>query len=492
MAVIVLLSVILGASKAEANELMACPLEAEGPDDILIDFDNPVGLVGKPFGSVPWYANYNVTIPSGMYRVIMTTFDDHASHGGQSQTHEQIYLTFYSSSGGSVLGQTGATNDIPEAANSITTTIAHSLTLSGQTRVLRTVHAAYPNGPKPESVFPVCVLLERLDEPTPPEDGECGSADGRTVSSSPTGTAACRAGTYSYSPPDTDEEYLWSCVGSNGGDTDYCSAYKENDEPDDLEVSCRVDDTSVEVDEEVRFTAEVEGGETPYEYRWDGDTEGEDEDSPTLYVRYDEEGDYEVSVTVYDDNGDHDTASCPVVRVEEEEEDDFEVTCEVSDTSVETDEEVEFTVEIEGGNSPFEYEWDGDIEGEDDDERTLRVEYDDEGRYSVEITVTDDDGRRASDSCPSVKVEDDDDDDDDHDISVTTDNPPSGQLASLDSVFLNQVPPTGFGGGAVKTAWFASFLIIWSAIVGSVFYRRHQKSLRSAEIARFKEINRSR
>ncbi len=262
------------------------------------------------------------------------------------------------------------------------------------------------------------------------------------------------------------------------------------DEPNEIDVTCHVSDTSVDAGDEVEFTVDIDGGDSPFTYDWNGDIEGEDDDNSSLRVQYDDDGTYYVTVEVEDSNGNSDSASCSSVRVSEEDEEDFDVTCRVSDTSVEVGDEVEFTVDIDGGNSPYEYEWDGDIEGEDDDTKTLRVEYDDEGNYDVEITVTDDDGNEASDDCSVVKVKDNDGGS--KRVRVSSDDTPSGQLASLDSVFLNQVPETGSVDNARKIAIFMSLLAVWSLIIGVIFYQRHKKSLRSAEISRFKETNRNR
>jgi hypothetical protein len=104
----------------------------------------------------------------------------------------------------------------------------------------------------------------------------------------------------------------------------------------------------------------------------------------------------------------------------------FDIECRVSDTRVEEGDDVRFEVEIDGGNSPFDIEWSGDedeIRGFDDDARVQTVEMDDEGRYYLSVSVTDDDGRRRTDSCPMVRVEDDDRNDDlrvQCDISDTT------------------------------------------------------------------------
>jgi PKD repeat protein len=660
------LAIVLSPIKVEAAQPISCPLRG-GSGDILVNFYSGEKLYGTPTkGDV--YRDYTANIPAGEYKVIMTTYDDHSGHGGQGQLKEQVYVALRNRTGATtegIVAKTGASKDIPENADSITSTLSNSLKVSTATRVLTVVHAAYPGGA--ESVVPICVLFEKLGSDEPASiNGVCGSADGDIVDSLPTGSAACRVGTYSSGPTDTDEEYLWNCVGSRGGTVDNCSAYREQEEEEDIEVTCRVSDTSVmvgdsvtwtgsatggtggftytwsgavtgtgttrtrtftadgsyiatvtardnsgntasrtcssvsvdeeehpnvnvtcsvsdtsievgdsvtftanisggespfqyewdgdiededddnrtlnvqyddegvyyvtisiedangntdsancsavrveeedeeedlniacivsdrsvEVGDEVRFTVDIDGGNGPFEYEWDGDIEDEDDDTSVLRVEYEDEGTYHVDITVTDDDGNSDTASCSSVSVDEEDdEEDFEVTCRVSDTSVEVGDEVRFTVDIDGGNGPFEYEWDGDIEDEDDDTKTLRVKYDDDGRYEVEITVTDDDGNDASDECSIVRVKDDDNNN--RSVRVRTDDTPTGQLASLDSVFLNQVPSTGID-DARKIALFVSLLTVWSMIAGVFFYKRHQKNLRSSEIAQFKELNKNR
>jgi hypothetical protein len=48
-------------------------------------------------------------------------------------------------------------------------------------------------------------------------DGVCGTANGLNYLIQPTGTAACNPGTYNLLPDDSTSQYLWSCLGINGG-----------------------------------------------------------------------------------------------------------------------------------------------------------------------------------------------------------------------------------------------------------------------------------
>jgi len=505
------LAIALSPVKVEAAQPISCPLRG-GSGDILVNFYSGEFLFGTPAkGDV--YRDYNTKIPVGKYKVTMTTYDNHSEHGGQGQENEQVYVALRNVTGATfngIVAKTGDSKDIPENRDSITSTLSSSLDVRTATKIMTVVHAAYPGGA--ESVIPICVLFEKLDAPTPVDiDVTCHVSDtsvmvGDNVTWTGSATGGTGGFTYSWSGTVTGsgqtKSRSFSSAGSyvatvtardSSGQTESrtCpTVVVREDEPNEIDVTCHVSDTSVDAGDEVEFTVDIDGGDSPFTYDWNGDIEGEDDDNSSLRVQYDDDGTYYVTVEVEDSNGNSDSASCSSVRVSEEDEEDFDVTCRVSDTSVEVGDEVEFTVDIDGGNSPYEYEWDGDIEGEDDDTKTLRVEYDDEGNYDVEITVTDDDGNEASDDCSVVKVKDNDGGS--KRVRVSSDDTPSGQLASLDSVFLNQVPETGSVDNARKIAIFMSLLAVWSLIIGVIFYQRHKKSLRSAEISRFKETNRNR
>jgi hypothetical protein len=200
--------------------------------------------------------------------------------------------------------------------------------------------------------------------------------------------------------------------------------HDDHDYGDDLDVSCRVSDTRVETDDRVKFTADVTGGNGPYDYDWYGDVQGNDRVEDISFHR---EGDVEVRIRVTDDDGNTATDSCRVVEVEDYDyyDDDLELTCRVSDTSVSEGDSVTYTAEIDGGESPYDYEWDGDISG---DDRRETVTFNRSGRYEVDLTVEDDDGNDVSVTCPDVRVSDDN-----NYIAP----------ASVSSVYLSQVPYTG-------------------------------------------------
>jgi len=102
------------------------------------------------------------------------------------------------------------------------------------------------------------------------------------------------------------------------------------------------------------------------------------------------------------------------------------VSCDVSDTSVKEGDRVTFEADVSGGYPPYDYEWNGDIDGDDD---TERVRFDDNGRYDVEVTVTDSRGNEDSDDCSTVRVGDGNNDD--TDIRFTSTPITSGRVGLL-------------------------------------------------------------
>jgi hypothetical protein len=62
-----------------------------------------------------------------------------------------------------------------------------------------------------------------VNRAVPPTNGSCGSANGSTVSSHPSGSSACSNGNFS-DTSDSSSQYRWNCNGSNGGSNASCSA----------------------------------------------------------------------------------------------------------------------------------------------------------------------------------------------------------------------------------------------------------------------------
>ncbi len=87
---------------------------------------------------------------------------------------------------------------------------------------------------------------------------------------------------------------------TSGGQTEYATCYadvEEEDEDDDLEVSCYADDDSVETGDSIKWIAEADGGSGSYKYSWSG-TDDLDGSSRTVTERYYDEGEKKARVKV--------------------------------------------------------------------------------------------------------------------------------------------------------------------------------------------------
>lgn len=245
-------------------------------------------------------------------------------------------------------------------------------------------------------------------------------------------------------------------------------------------VSCSVSDSSIYEGDTVQFTADAYNGTAPYSYEWTGDINGT---RSVETMRFNQRGTYYATVTVTDANGKIDSADCTPIVVREEDDnddddDDLDVSCDVSDRRVKVGDTVRFTADVDGGDRPYDYDWRGDISGND---RSESVRFNRPGRYDVRLRVEDDNGNREDDDCPSVLVEDDGDV---LGASIITSNP-TGQV---ESVFLSQVPYTG-PEDVAKGILYGIGLLAWSAAVTVFFMKRRNKKLQSMRIQAFKESN---
>ncbi len=110
-----------------------------------------------------------VNVPSGVYKIEATSFDDHSQQTSDkvtSQQREQWVLRFQNG-GGSVLAQTRATNDVPNNADQISHVLETGFVIPANVSKVDAYHAAYPGASTPESVTPVCALLENITPPEP-------------------------------------------------------------------------------------------------------------------------------------------------------------------------------------------------------------------------------------------------------------------------------------------------------------------------------------
>ena len=159
---------------------------------------------------------------------------------------------------------------------------------------------------------------------------------------------------------------------------------------------------------------------------------------------------------------------------------DLDVVCRVSDSNIEEGDRVTFTADVDGGDSPYDYDWSGDTEGVDRNDDQITVRYRDNGTYTVRVKVTDDNGDTASDTC-TVDVGDDG-------IRIITSGTPNGQLASLSSVYLSQVPYTG-PEEIMKGIGFVAGILVFSVLSVFLLTSNRRKRKVSAKLSEFKESN---
>lgn len=562
-----------------------CPLSATG-DEVLINFSGKEIYSNVSPKSI---THPGVSIPAGTYTITAVTYDNHSVHGGQNQTAEKVKFAGYEESGKRMF-LTGGTTDIPESRDYQTTTFASNFTFNETVKTLLAAHAA-EGTPNYQSVTPLCIKFTPVSTPVPNIQASCSvnptsaqtgqnvtwtaNATGGTgtytyswsgadtngstsktvtksysttgtktatvtvTSGTQTATATCATNitstpnpslqvscsanpssvqinqnvtwdanatggtgsyTYSWTTGQTSENFTTSYTSTgtktqtvtvtSGGNSASatCSLNVTNTptDPTNPSVSCRVSNTRIEKGEVVRFSADASGGRSPYNYDWDLDIDGDDQYED---VRFNNTGSYRARVTITDQNGKISQSTCPTVVVEEDDDDDndLNVSCRVSDTRIEEGDSVTYEVRIRDGRSPYDIDWRGDISGDDEKER---VRYNRSGTYEVSVRVKDRNGNTDTANCPDVRVEDEDEDNDDK-ITVTANtnlNRPTGNLASLDSVFLSQIPYTG-PGDVAKVLGVIAIVGLWSAIIALHFRKNRVLKTKSNKIQEFKNQN---
>lgn len=404
-----------------------CTLTANNSNEVVRNLPTNV-LVSNL--NMPGFGNSSnltgITVPAGKYTITAQTFDAHSEHGGLGQTREQVYFNFFNSNGSLIL-KTGNTTDIAENSDYQTTGLG-TVTVGSDIRRIEIVHAAKGASTKYESVAPVCLKFSKIEDPVVP-------------------------------PPVT---------------------------PDAPTAVCTVNDSSVRTGDTVLYSVNASGGKSPYAYGWYGTVSGVGQQ---ISKTFNSTGSYTAYVTVLDSNSKFISVNCPTVVVnnnnDNNDNEDLEVECKVSDSSIEEGDRITIKVEIDGGEGPYDIDWSGDtdeVDDFDDDARTQRVEFEDSGTYKFRVTVEDNNGDEDSDTC-TVRVSDDR-----NRTASTVTNTTDGELASLSSVYLNQVPYTGPEDTA-KLIGFISLIVLWSAVIAYYALRNKNKGYISARIKAFKQAN---
>lgn len=246
----------------------------------------------------------------------------------------------------------------------------------------------------------------------------------------------------------------------------------ENNNNQNLDVSCSIDDSNVNIGEAVRMSAYGSGGNGNYTYTWNGDYPlgGMSGSNPTVY--YNSIGNKDVSVTVYS-NGNSRTRHCGTVYVggNNNNNNTLNLSCTVNSNNVAIGQNVIWTAIATGGNGNYSYSWSGTDSLYGYNSIMSKI-YSAAGLKTAVVTVTSN-GNTRSLNCPSVNV------------GVV------GNLASLSSVYLNQVPYTGVGDNP-KLLSFIIGLLLFSVVAAYFIVRNRVKVSRASVIGAFKEANRLR
>lgn len=288
----------------------------------------------------------------------------------------------------------------------------------------------------------------------------------------------------SYSSSGTKNAHVTVTSGDKSASAD-CSTYV-NDNYQNFDVSCSIDDYYVNVGDQVRMNASASGGNGNYSYTWYGSSPLDGRTGSSQYVTYDSIGDKDVRVTAYS-NGQERTRSCGTVHVGNNynsgynynyyNNNNLNISCTVNSANVAVGQNVVWNTSVTGGNGNYNYSWTGtdSLYG---NSSTISRSYSTTGTKSSTVTVTSN-GQTKSLTCPIVNVG--------GGVALYT-GPSQGNLASLSSVYLNQVPYTGVGDNP-KLMMFVIGLILWSGAMAYAIIYRQSKSARKNAILDFKKEN---
>ncbi|MPZ98013.1 MAG: hypothetical protein GEU80_01535 [Dehalococcoidia bacterium] len=130
---------------------------APAPNRIVVFFGGEQLIMS----STQFIEETGLNIPAGTYSVTLRSFDDHSGDDPpQDQDFEQWSVRFGTAGG----PESGVISDLPDNLDELTENVGEVELLTDITS-LRAVHALSGQGPTgPESVTPVCVALDRVDD----------------------------------------------------------------------------------------------------------------------------------------------------------------------------------------------------------------------------------------------------------------------------------------------------------------------------------------
>jgi len=266
---------------------------------------------------------------------------------------------------------------------------------------------------------------------------------------------------------------------TSGGKTFYadCGSVVVNRiEDENLTGSCSVDDSNIEVDDYVNWSADASGGTGSYTYTWSGTSPLSGRTGRDVNVRYSTTGTKTGKVTIRSGNQSI-TRSCGTVYVEDNHYnyDNLNLTCNVNSANIPIGQTVVWNANATGGNGNYRYSWNG-TDGLYGNNSSVSKNYNSLGIKYGTVRVTSD-GQTKSLNCPTVVVG-----------AIAYQPPPQNNLASLSSVYLNQVPYTGVGDNPKFWAFIIG-LFMFSALGAYMIVSRKAKTERKNKILDFKHEN---
>jgi hypothetical protein len=235
-----------------------------------------------------------------------------------------------------------------------------------------------------------------------------------------------------------------------------------------LSVSCSANPNTVNVGEELTWSANASGGTGSYTYSWSG-TESLYGSHRSITGTYDYSGTKNAVVTVRSGNQTA-SANC-TANVREAPQNNLIVSCSSNYDEVETGDSVRYTADASGGTGSYTYSWSGtnSLSGT---SRTVNKYYSTEGQKSARITVTSG-GQTASDTC-YVDVSDYTNNNDDLEVSCSANY---DEVETGDSVRFTA--EADGGNGSYKYSWSGTNSLSGSSRTVTKYYSTEgQKSAR--------------
>jgi hypothetical protein len=241
-----------------------------------------------------------------------------------------------------------------------------------------------------------------------------------------------------------------------------------------LTGSCSVDDSSINRNQSVEWSADASGGNGSYSYEWSGTYPLSGRSGRNVSVRYDSTGTKYGTVTIRS-GGASITRSCGTVYVEDNNQNynDLNLSCTVNNANLLIGQTAIWNTSVYGGNGNYYYSWTG-TDGIYGNSSSVSKSFNTIGSKYATVTVTSD-GRTKTLTCPTVVV-------------GMIQTPIQGNNASLSSVYLNQVPYTGVGDNP-KFVAFIIGLFMFSALGAYMIVSKRAKIERKNKILDFKHEN---